>query len=204
MNYSRALLSLFMIAGVFASFVAGQSPTDPDSAAMKNVQAAISAAAQPGPEHERLASLAGEWQQEVKVWMEPGSEPVILPGVCINKMILGGRFLQLTAESEFMGEKTESINIIGFDRRHKAYTLVGFDTWGTYYVTASGSYDDSTKTITMSGEDYDPIAGITQKYDMTLQFMDENKFVMAVILKEETQTKVGDSFQLAKITFTRQ
>jgi hypothetical protein len=203
LKYSIAILCFVLIGFGFASNGAGQPPGEPDSTTMKQIQAAMFVAAQPGPEHERLASLVGDWQQELKVWMEPGGEPVVIPGTCTNKMILGGRFLHLTAESEFMGDKTESINILGFDRRHKKYTLVGFDTFGTYYVTASGTYNDSTKTITMSGEDDDPIAGITQLYDMTLRFIDENKFVMEVIFKDEAHTKGGDPFKIVEINFTR-
>ena len=49
-----------------------------------------------------------------------------IPGVHVN--VTGG-------EGEM---KMEGLNLMGYDRRHKKFTTVVFDTWGTYYVTGAG------------------------------------------------------------------
>lgn len=92
-------------------------------------------------------------------------------------MILGGRFLLMESKSGEGEMYTETFNLAGFDRRHKKYTTIGLDTWGTYYVTAAGSYNDTTKTLKMYGEDQDPVMGFTQKYDFInfLYFISQDK-----------------------------
>jgi hypothetical protein len=121
--------------------------------------------AKPGKEHKILESLTGTWNQELKIWHEPGKDPMVASGIAEGKMILGGRFVTTTSTSGEGDMKTEGLHILGFDRRHKKFTMVGFDNWGTYFVTAQGTYDKSTKTITMYGEDEDPIMGVTQKFN---------------------------------------
>ena len=112
--------------------------------------------AKPGPEHKQLEALAGNWDEEVKFWMEPGKPPMTFKASCRNRMILGGRFLVSEATGGEGPMAFESMIIIGFDRRHKKFTSVGYDTMGTYFVTAAGPYDDARKAIVMYGEDVDP------------------------------------------------
>src|SRR3990172_4396875 len=70
----------------------------------------------PGEEHKLLESLAGEWNMELKLWPEPGKEPVMFKGTGTHEMILGGRFLQSSSTSGEGDMKTESLSIFGFDR----------------------------------------------------------------------------------------
>ncbi|HEX2162632.1 MAG TPA: DUF1579 family protein, partial [Thermoanaerobaculia bacterium] len=75
----------FVLAAVVALVLAAppllaQEPEPaPEAAApeMTPEQAAEMAAWQkagtPGPEHEKLASMAGDWSIEVRMWMEPGA-----------------------------------------------------------------------------------------------------------------------------------
>jgi hypothetical protein len=119
-------------------------------------------------------------------------------------MILGGRFLQMHSAGEFFGMMTESITVMGFDRRKGEYTWLGFDTFGTYYVTAAGKYDDATKTITMSGSDFDPVFGGTQEYDVTVQIVDADTRVTKIIFKDEAHTQGKGDFCMVEITAKRQ
>ncbi|MBD3257137.1 DUF1579 domain-containing protein [candidate division GN15 bacterium] len=158
--------------------------------------------AQPGPEHERLASLAGEWQLSNKAWMQPG-EPLTSEGTGTAEMILGGRFLKITNESTVMGQQYTGLSIIGFDRRHEEYTIVAYDNTGTYYVAARGKMEDDGKTIRMYGEDVDPIFGFTQKYDMVLTLVDNNTFVFEIIFKNPEMTFGQEEFKMVEVTNTR-
>ena len=79
-----------------------------------------------------------------------------------------------------MGMNVEGTSFYGYDRRHNKYTLVGFDTSGTYYITASGDYDAETKTLTLKGTDEDPIAGITQVYEFQHKFIDEDTHTISL------------------------
>jgi hypothetical protein len=160
------------------------------------------ALAQPGPEHKMLEKMVGTWEQTVKFWMKPGTEPAEMKGKAVNKMILGGRFLQSNMSGGEGEMKMEGLNLMGYDRRHKHFTTVGFDTWGTYYVTAAGQYDEKTKSIVMYGEDEEPTAGITQKYDIIVRFIDDDTFVSEIVFKDE-RTPNQEEFKMVEVTNKR-
>lgn len=172
----------------------------PDSAAMATEMMAMVA---PAEEHVLLEKLAGAWHMDVKAWMQPGSEPTVLTGTGDNEMILGGRFLACNSVSGEGDMYTESLNIFGFDRRYEQYTVVGFDTWGTYYVTAMGPIDEATGTITMSGESYDPIFDMTQVYDMVLRIIDENHYVFEIIFRDEITSRGTGEYKMVEVSYTR-
>jgi hypothetical protein len=182
-------------------------PVRPQDAPSSNEQEAIQMEyrklADPGPEHKLLASLEGTWKQEIRFWMSPGSEPIISAGQTVNRMILGGRFLQCLAEGGEGEMKMESLTIMGHDNRYGEYTLVGLDTWGTYYITASGSLDQESNVITMLGSDADPIMGFDQVYDMVVRFADKDKYIIEVIFKNPEMTGGADEFKMVEIIHTR-
>ena len=159
--------------------------------------------AHPGPEHDRLSKLAGEWEQEISIWMEPGSDSVVVRGTASNEMILGGRFLRFRSELEFMGTKGESLLLIGYDRRYRQYTILALDTWGTYFVTGAGQFDESSNSITVVGEDYDPILQHTQVYEMTFAFEEDDSFRYTLVYTDDAHTKGEDPFKMVDITHRR-
>lgn len=137
------------------------------------------------------------------MWMAPGSEPMTTGGDASIEQVLGGRFMQFKASGESPWGKTESISMMGFDRRHKKYTTVGFDTMGTYFVTAEGEYDAESKTISMYGEDEDPIMNITQKFYFNMIIESEDRFVYEVIFVQPNYGNDGP-FKMVEVTYTRQ
>lgn len=164
--------------------------------------------ARPGPEHERLQGLEGTWELTARWWMGPDAEPVEVTGTGTNRMILDGRFLEMHSELSgnpyFRDEDgtptpMESRVVYGFDRRSDEYTLVGFDTLGTYYVTAAGTWDRGRNTITLHGEDEDPALGVKQKYDMHLRFEAEDRVVWDIVV----ETPEGDEHKVMEVVSTR-
>jgi hypothetical protein len=160
------------------------------------------ALAQPGPEHQMLEKMVGNWEQTVKFWMKSGAEPSEMKGKSVNKMILGGRFLQSDVTGGEGEMAMEGLNLMGYDRRHKKFTTVGFDTWGTYYVTAAGPYNKETKSIVMYGEDEEPTAGITQKYDIIVRFVDDDTYINEIVFKD-ARTPDQKEFKMVEVTNKR-
>lgn len=173
------------------------SPYDPA------IQAEYMKLAQPGPEHEMLAKLTGTWNMTVTVWPAPGAGPMIFGGTGQNEMILGGRFLQMTSVSGEGEMRTETLHFIGFDRRYNEFISAGFDTWGTYFVTARGPQDKETGRIVMSGEDFDPVAGFTQVYDYIILIQGEDKMTFSVVFKNPELTGGADEFKMVEIVYER-
>jgi hypothetical protein len=140
----------------------------------------------PNTEHKELARLEGRWTLEGTFLM--GGPPMKAAGAMTNRMILDGRFLvsEGTANNPSgLGDPTIGLmSIYGFDRRTSEFTLVGFDTMGTYYVTAAGKKTPDGKVI-MTGETLEHEGGtaLTRKYDMTLKIIDADTYVTEVIFK---------------------
>ncbi len=172
------MIGPFLITGVLFVFliaIQGIGAREmPDSAAQQEMMARAMELAQPGDEHRLLEQLTGEWNHKTNMWMTADAEPLAFPGTASAKMVLDGRFLsgKFTTEAEEMSGA--GLYIMGYDRRHEKFTYVGFDTWGTYSLSASSTYDEATNSITMYGEDADPILSHTQKYDFVVQFESED------------------------------
>lgn len=173
-----ALIALFAV--LIASPVFAQ--TQPTPAQLEKMLEPL----RPTTEHQELVQLEGRWNAEVTFMM--GGPAMKATGSMTNRMILGGRFLisEGTANnpSGFGDPTIGLLTIYGFDRRTSDFTLVGFDTMGTYYVTAAGK-KASSGMVVMSGEtlEYEGSTAATRKYDMTLRVIDANTYVTEVIFK---------------------
>jgi hypothetical protein len=138
----------------------------------------------PGPEHALLTRLAGEWDLEVKIATAPGQMTTVRARAH-NRAVLGGRFLvsEVAAEEPLAGQLIENMSIYGFDRRSGKYTLVGYDNFGTYYVTAEGAVPAAGAPIVMTGVSRNPQTGHEEVYDMVLRPVDDDTYVTAVVFK---------------------
>jgi hypothetical protein len=130
----------------------------------------------PGPEHGRLDFLEGRWNVVNEFTMNPGTPPQKARSVMESRWVLGKRFMQSTAKGHFMGQPVESITHIGFDRRKSVYTTIGFDTMGTYYVEAAGSYDEATETITFQGVEDDPVMDIKMDFTIKMKKLSDDHY----------------------------
>ena len=154
----------------------------------------------PGPEHKQLEMLVGDWDEEGKISMGPGKPPMIVKGTRKNRMIIGGRFLLGESQSATGPMALESMIIMGFDRRQKKYTAVGFDNGGTYGITALGEFDDSKKAIRLYSEDVDPALHQTHKYYLVTRIISPNQYVTEFLIVDPgTQKEV----KVYEATFTR-
>lgn len=189
-------LSALALAGLAA---AQQAPSDEEIARMMEEHAR---AAGPGPEHERLAAMAGTWDMEVTMWPEPGAEPMTMPPVVLeSEMILGGRFLRQSSVSggDF---PMEMLSFLGFDRRNGLYNLMAMDTSGTYWVTASGQADEEG-TLVLSGTDWDGVAGAEQQYDFVMRWEDDDTLVTEIVFKDEMHTRGGPPHKMVETRAVR-
>ncbi|HYH45509.1 MAG TPA: DUF1579 family protein [Thermoanaerobaculia bacterium] len=167
-------------------------PAKPDD--MAAMMAAAREMAKPVAEHQKLAALAGTWDQTYQM---PGAPP--LKGTSVNTPILGGRFLELKVAGGEGDFRVEGLTVLGFDRRANQYTLVGFDTWGTYYVTAAGAWDEAAKAWKLPGENKDPQTGRTETYTFVLRPEGPDRYVMEVLFHMPD----GQTVKAVEITSTR-
>lgn len=158
------LLSFIFMTSLFAQGISDEA-----------MQEAIEMAA-PGAEHEWLSDFTGDWSLDYKFYPAPGADPIISSGDGKAEMILGNRFLKLTSTGTIMGLETETLTILGFDKRFKKYTLDGYDTMGTYAIHAEGDYDTPSTTIDFKGSNYEPSMDSDIDYTMSFIFDSENSY----------------------------
>ncbi len=174
-----------------------------DSTAQQELMERSMMLAQPSDEHKLLQKLAGEWDYTTTMWPQPGVEPMEFIGKSSGKMILGGRFLQGEFTLEAGEMSAAGLFIMGFDRRHEEYTYVGFDSWGTYWISAAGKFDEESSSITMYGEYDDPVLGYTQQYDLVVTFTSDDTWTFEVIYYDDFHTQGADGFRMAKVEYRR-
>jgi hypothetical protein len=143
--------------------------------------ARMEAAAAPGPEHEILTGLVGRWDQQWIYSLDPAA-PVEGVATVEARLVLGGRFLWVETKGHPVGAGPglDSLMVLGFDRRHGEYSSYGCDSGATYCVSARGRYDESTRTLTLSGSDTDPVAKVTQDFQVVFR-IGEDRFTTEVV-----------------------
>jgi len=197
----RGLLLTISLIAMCALALAQDKLSDEEKAKKAAASRAIGG---PGPEHKQLEALVGVWDHEVKVWPAPGApKPITIKGRSENRMILGGRFLVSESKGGTGGMAIETMSIYGFDRRSKRFTVVAYDSTGTYYVSAAGAFNEQEKAIVMSGEDYDPVFGGTQTYNMILRTVSPDSYVVEVVFTDPVHTQGKGPYKAVEITNTR-
>ena len=111
----------------------------------------------PTENHHRLNYAVGKWNCTVKMW-EPGAEqPSISKGIDVTKWTLQNHYLQTEFKGDFMGMPFAGNGITGYDNINQRYFSVWIDTMSTGPMIETGSYDESAKTFTFTGEFNDPM-----------------------------------------------
>lgn len=121
-------------------------PMMPDE--MKKMMEEYRKANMPGPEHEVLRRLIGEWKVHSKVFPGPGAPPMESRGEAEGEAEYDGRFVELEADGEMMGQPWNGKYLLGYDRFKKHYTIAMWSNVTTAMNHGTGSYDDASKTIT--------------------------------------------------------
>jgi len=152
----------------------------------------------PGPQQMMLEQSNGEWTEEITMWMAPGTEPMKTTGKCVNKMILGGRYQHSTNTSNFMGMPFEGINILAYDNKRGVFQASWIDNMGTGILNMEGTWDDATKSCSMTGKQTDPMTGKLMDVRQVFTVIDNNNQKMEMYM-----TKDGSEFKTMELLWKR-
>ena len=152
----------------------------------------------PGPMHELMASGVGEWKTVSKFWMDPNGEPMVTEGSGTTEMILGGRYEKSVHKSNVMGMPSEGMWLMGYDNATEEFTAIWIDNLGTGTAVATGTYDENTNSINLTGSMVDPMTGDYMDFREVRTFIDENNQLLEMYLVYN-----GDEFKSMEIEFTR-
>jgi hypothetical protein len=166
-------LFILSIISLFICFPLTAQEMTKEQKAMMEMYEKIS---KPGPPHEILKKLTGDWEINWSYVMTKDDKPEKGGGTSKNTMMLGDRYLNMDASFSMMGELKHSINILGFDNRNGKYFAFGIDEFGTFYVIANGDYDKAKNKLVLSGTDKDFMSGKDVPFRMEITFVDKNTF----------------------------
>lgn len=178
MKTTRLWLLAVLAAGLMAPVWALQqtSATQEMSAQDRQMMEMMEKYATPGKDHELLKKYVGEWNVEIKSWMEPEGAPFTSQGTMKSKLIFDGRYVSCHFEGLMMGRKYMGLEIIGFDNFQKKYVTIWIDNMGTGFFMTSGMLDASGMVLTETGTMPDMISGGMQKVRDVTTFMPDGSY----------------------------
>jgi hypothetical protein len=130
---------------------------------------------QAGPEHALLKKMAGTWDTTVK-FMIPGMPPDISKGSETSRM-LGDLWLLSDFEGTAMEAPFKGHGIMGYDPAKKKYVGVWVDTMSTHPQLSEGTYDERTRTMTMTAKGMDMATGQPVDQRHVSRFIDDDTAV---------------------------
>jgi len=166
-----AAVTLFVATTAFAAD-APKGPTAEQQAMMDK----MTKAGTPGPQHEMLKKLAGEWSTTVKFIADPSQPPQESQGTSTMTILMDGRYCQESASGQMMGQPFSGMGITGYDNVTGKYVATWIDNMGTGIMTSTGTADASGKVINWVGTMSDPMTGKPSKERMITKFVDDNHY----------------------------
>lgn len=113
----------------------------------------------PGPMHQWLASHSGTWESEVSMWMDPAAPATKSASTDVVTMSMNGLFQIGNFTSTMMGMPFQGQSTLGYDNAKKLFMLCWIDVMSSGMILMTGTYDEKTKTLTLTGTQTDPLSG---------------------------------------------
>lgn len=155
--------------------------------------------AMPGAGHKALDPLVGNWDYTITWWETPDSQPQKSTGTSEVKWIMGGRFLEQTANGTSMGQEFQGMGIMGYDNMKKEYIGAWIDNMGTGMMTSTGTYDPSTKSFTEKGTFSCPQEGGDKSFRGVTTLVSPDKYTYEMY----AAGKDGKESRMMEIVYTR-
>lgn len=128
--------------------------------------------------HKMLEDYSGSFDLEISMWMGEGEKPAVIQISAMNKMILGGRFLEITQTGNMMGTDYYSIVTIGFNTITKLFDQTTLTNMGTGTLYLTGSWDPQNKTATLNGQITNPVDNKLIKVRQQISFIDKDNLLI--------------------------
>jgi hypothetical protein len=157
-------------------------------------------AAEPGPEHQEMAKMAGNWKLEVTSWMAPGAPPEKSSATAVFRPLLGGRYMQQDVKGEMGGMAYEGMGLEGFDNVSKERFGIWVDSMSTGAMISRGKCPAGAKSCTMKGTMNDAMTGKPATVREVLTKTSDNSFTFDMYGPDPA----GKEFHMMQIVYTRQ
>lgn len=171
------------------------APPPMDSAAMMKAWQAYMT---PSESHKMMAMNNGTWDEEVRMFMSPDAPPEIMKATATNSMTLNGLYQVSVTKGAYNGMPFEGRSTMGYNNLTKKYQNTWIDNMGSGMIIMEGTYDDQTKTLSLSGRETDPMTGTENPVRQTMKFTDDkNQYI------EMFATRNGKEAKTMEIRLTK-
>jgi len=140
----------------------------------------------PGPMHQLLSVMVGEWNIET-IMLDPSGSEMKSKGFSKTESILGGRYFLTTQSGSMMGMPFEGKGLDAYDNVTKEFVSVWIDNMGTGVTVMKGNYDEKTKTFNYIGESIDPMTGQLVKYRSVTKHENNDEIVFEMYTNQGGQ-----------------
>ena len=181
-----------------ASESKAQVQAPPDSATMMENWTAYMTPTKP---HEMMLSWNGTWTADISMWQAPGTPPEKSKGTAVYKMAMGNRYQLGNFTGNMMGQSFEGLSTLAYDNAKKMFISTWVDNMGTGIMLLEGPWDETTKTMTLTGKAIDPTAGNASEMDVreVFKIVDDNTQIMEMY----GPAMDGKEFKMMEITYSR-
>ena len=111
----------------------------------------------PQKEHQWLQQLAGEWEAEVEVFMEPG-QPAVKSHGTESVRTIGGFWIVAESKGDMMDVPFTGLLTLGYDVPTAQYVGTWIDSMNGYLWKYEGALDPTGKVLTLHAEGPCPMA----------------------------------------------
>src|SRR5205085_2603447 len=131
----------------------------------------------PGPEHQALTKLAGEYTTASRFRLKPGDPAQESKGTAKLTSVLGGRFLADESAGEQFGQPFTSWKLYGYNATAKRYEATWAYTGSTALMTLTGASGDGGRTIKFDAA-VEQGGGAKMSLGVTLKVLDADHFAV--------------------------
>jgi Protein of unknown function (DUF1579) len=140
----------------------GQEPASQPQPAVQSEEPAWIAANRPGPGHQLLAPLVGEFDVQMTFFGE--GEAIKQSGLWRSEWSMDKRFVEARYEADFMGQPFVGRSLMGFSNPDQTYKSVWWDSLSTNVDYSVGYASADGKQLTMLGNATNPETGAPEEY----------------------------------------
>jgi uncharacterized protein DUF1579 len=160
---------------------------------------AMMKAGTPGPQHQELGAMAGDYDVKIKMWEAAGAPPTESTGTVKRTMMLDGRVLAEEFHSDLMGMPFTGHAMMGYDNTKAKYWSTWMDNMSTGMMTSEGTCD-AKKKCTFKGTSIDPLKKKPVTYKMTTTWSSSTTELFEMYGPD---SKSGKEMKMMEITYTK-
>lgn len=152
----------------------------------------------PGENHKWLASMNGNWDATVKMWMDPTQPPDVSKATTTNEMIMNGLYQRSSHSGNMMGMPFNGESITGYDNFKKQFVASWIDNFGSGIMFMKGEYNTKGDALVLYGSMPDPANGKVMQVKQVTEKTSEDSYTFTMYLIINDQ-----DIKNMEITYTR-